>query len=256
MTTTSFAYSPPSGLPRMILRGENQTLDISWFVENSLITTITSGTFTLKQGATVLLDAVPVTTLGAGGVSATYDLTSAQVPDTLSFSDTMLEIWTLTGTVFGTPATVTTRRSGHLVRTILYPLIKDGDLVSRHRRIEDIRPPGINNFSSYRDLAWEVLNRDLLKKGRRPELILDSYALVDMHVYKSLELIFRDAITFVGDGRYNELANMYADAYREEFENVQFRYDRNENEAIEDDEREAASPSIWLSTPGTGGTWG
>lgn len=253
MTTTSFRFSPPTGLPRMILRGQDQTLDISWFVENSLITTITGATLTLKQGSRVLLDAVPATTLGAGGVSATYDLTAAQVPDTLSFSDTMLEIWTLTGTVFGTPAEVTTRRSGHLVRTILYPLINDADLISRHRRIEDIRPPGITNFAQYRDLAWEVLNRDLIKKGRRPELILDSYSLVDMHVYKSLELIFRDAITFVGDGRYNDLADMYNDAYREEFENVQFRYDRNENEAIEDDEREAASPSIWLSEPGLGG---
>jgi hypothetical protein len=232
----------------MIIRGVDQTLDISWYVENSLITTVTSATLTLKQGSTVLLDEVAATTLG-GSTSATYDLTAAEVPDTLSFSDTMLEIWTLTGTTFGTPATVTTRRSGHLVRTILYPLIHDADLVNRHRRIEDIRPPSITNFSSYRDLAWEILNRDLIKKGRRPSLILSSFALVDAHVYKSLELIFRDAITFVGDGRYSDLATMYAEAYREEWQEIQFVYDRDENDAIDPGEKEAASPSVFFGVP-------
>ena len=248
MTTTSFRFSPPTGLPRMIIRGADQTLDVSWYVENSLITTVTAATLTLKQGSTVLLDAVAATTLG-GSTSAAYDLTAAEVPDTLSFSDTMLEIWTLDGTVSGTPTTVTARRSGHLVRTLLYPMITDTDLISRHRRIEDIRPPGISNFSSYRDLAWEVLNRDLIKKGRRPELILSSFALVDAHVYKSLELIFRDAITFVGDGRYNELANMYGEKYTEEWEQVQLVYDRNENDAIDPGENEAASPSMFLGVP-------
>jgi len=248
MTTTSFRFSPPSGLPRMIIRDQDQVLDISWIVENSLITTVTSATLTLKQGTTVLLDEVPASTLG-GSTSATYNLLAADVPNTLSFSDTMLEIWTLSGTVFGTPAIVIARRSGHLVRTLLYPLISDADLISRHRRIEDIRPPSIPNFAGYRDLAWEILNRDLLKKGRRPELVLDSYALVDLHVFKSLQLIFRDAITFVGDGRYDELSDTYLNSYLAEWDKVQFRYDRNEDDAIEDGETEAASPSIWLGEP-------
>ena len=235
----------------MVVRGQDQTLDVSWYVQTTLITTVSAATLTLKQGSTVLVDAAPATTLG-GATSATYDLTAAEVPNTLSFSDTILEIWTLEGTPFGTPTTVIARRSGHLVRTLLYPMVNDLDLVQRHRRIGSILPPGIPNFSSYRDIAWEVINRDLIKKGRRPELILTSFALVDMHVYKSLELIFRDATTFAGDGRYSELAEMYADKYAEEWLQIQLVYDRNEDDAIQEGEIESATPSVWLGEPPPG----
>lgn len=246
---TAFKFSGPEGLPRMIKRGENQTLDVTWFENNAaVIAPVASTTFTLKQGATVLLDGVAATTFGGPTYSATYDL-SGTVTQDLNFSDTMLEIWELTDAL-GTK--VTARRSGHLVRSILYPMVTDSDLVARHARIDDIRPPTVPNFSPYIDLAWQMINRDLLKKGRRPELVLDSYALIDMHVYKSLELIFRDAITFVGDGRYSDLADRYAMSYVDEWEVVQFRYDRNQNDALEDGEREAAAPSIWLGEPPAG----
>ncbi len=245
---TAFKFSGPEGLPRMIKRNDDQTLDITWFEDNAaIVVPVTGATLTLKQGSRVILDNVAATSFGGPVFSATYDLLAATTAG-LILSDTMLEIWTLT-TATGS---VTARRSGHLVRTVLYPMVTDSDLVARHARLEDIRPPTVPNFSSYIDLAWEMINRDLLKKGRRPELVLDSYALIDMHVYKTLELIFRDATTFVGAGRYEDLADRYSEAYREEWENVQFRYDRNQNDALEDGEREAASPSIWLGEPPPG----
>ena len=74
-----------------------------------------------------------------------------------------------------------------------------------------------------------------------------------MHIFKSLELIFRDAITFVGDGRYNDLAVMYAEKYTDEWQTVVFRYDRNQDDAISDSELEAATPSTWLGEPPPGG---
>jgi hypothetical protein len=250
--TNTFKFTP-EGLPRMITRAKNQTLDITWFQnEAAIIAPVTGGTLTLKQGSTILLDSVPVTTFGGPIFSATYDLLATTIPDTLGFSDTMLEIWTLTTAA----ESITARRAGHLVRSELHPMITDSDLSARHARIVDIRPPTIPNFSNYINLAWQILNRDLLKRGRRPELILDSFSLVDMHIFKSLELIFRDAITFVGDGRYNDLADMYSSQYLAEWDSVQFSYDRNENDALEDDEREAASPSIWLGEPPPRGSWG
>lgn len=248
---TSFKFESPDGLPRMIKRGEDQTLDITWFEDNAaVIAPVVSANLTLKQGSRVLLDNVPASTIGGPTYSATYNLLGT-VTENLSLTDTMLEIWTLTDAT----GTVTTRHSGHLVLTRLYPLITDTDLVARHARINDIKPPTTPNFQTYIDLAWSILNRDLLKKGRRPELVLDSYALIDMHVYKSLELVFRDAITFVGDGRYLSLADLYADAYANEWNVVQFRYDRDENNSIGEFERESATPSIWLGEPSPGYGW-
>lgn len=249
--TTTFKFSPPSGIPRMIQRGEDQTLEIFWYEGETLNSVgVTSATFTLKKGSQVIIDNVAATTIGGPSTSATYDLNGTDT-EKLSLGDDMLEIWVLNGTYLGQPVKLTARRSGHLVRTILYPMITDNDLVVRHQRLNDIRPPGLSDFSTYRDLAWEMINRDLIKKGRRPELILDSFSLVDMHVYKSLSLIFRDAITFVGDGRYSELAEMYERDYAIEWDKVEFHYDRNENDSIDQGE-EAASPSIWLSEPPPG----
>ena len=161
----------------------------------------------------------------------------------------MLEIWTLTNAVGDV---VTARRAGHLVRNILYPMVTDSDLIARHARIEDIRPPTLPDFSTYIQTAWEMLNRDLIKRGRRPELVLDSYALIDMHIFKTLELVFKDATTYVGDGRYHELMTFYAASYREEWDIVQFHYDRGQDGAIDDAQREAVAPSIWLGEPPPG----
>lgn len=251
--STSFTFSPYTGIPRMIRKNYFQTLDCSWFENNIMIIgPPLNCRVTLKQGSTVLLDQVPATTTGGPGNSATLDLLPALTAD-LPYSDTMLEIWDFRGVVGGITRDVTARRSGHLVRSILNPHITDLDLIDRHQRLKDIRPPNITSFQPYRNTAWQVLNRDLIKQGRRPELILDSYAIIDMHIFKSLELIFRDAITFVGDGRYNDLAVMYAEKYRDEWETVAFRYDRSQDDAISNSELEAATPSTWLGEPPPGG---
>jgi len=250
----NFAFRLPFGnsIPRFIRRGDETLLDCTWFAGQVTVAPpdLTSGTFTLKQGSRVVIDAQPIA-FAFPGVSCTYTLTPADTQD-LPFSDTMLEIWDLFGTIDGEDHHVTVRKSGHLVRTLLWPLVRESDLLVRHARLLDLLPPNANSFVPTLALGWEILNRDLIKRGRRPELILDNYALIDLHIFKTLELIFRDAITFVGDGRYNDLADMYAEKYFEEWENVVFRYDRNEDDAIQDGELEAASPSVWLGEPPPG----
>lgn len=242
-----------SALPRMIVRGEAVTLSLNVFVDDSSTKdTLASATLTLKQGSTTIIDAQTATV--GGSVSASYGLTAGDT-SSLSLSDNLLELWTVT-TSGGD--TVTIRRSGHLVRHALFPLVKDTDLVARHNQLDDIRPSGLSNWLEYIKTAWEILNRDLIKRGKRPELVLDSYAIFDLHVYMTLNLIFRDMTTFVGDGRYHEMAESYSEAYKVEFETVQFHYD-SDLDGVITEEKEAATPSLWLSAPVGwygGGTWG
>jgi hypothetical protein len=249
---TVFQGAPHTGLPSMIVRGSDQKLGVAWMLQETRVSP-TAGTFTLKQGSKVIIDNVPCTTLGTAvtPTSATYDILGA---DTLSESlgSDYLEIWTLTpnpATAHGLGPPVEFRRSASLVLSALWPMVNDSDLVARHSRLDDLLPPAETNWARYRELAWEILNRDLIKKGRRPELVLDSYALIDAHVYKSLELIFRDLSTLVGDGRYTEFAILYGEAYTAEWEVIQFRYDRNEDNAISPGELESGSPSLWLGVP-------
>jgi len=249
---TVFQGAPHTGLPSMIVRGIDQKLGVAWMLEETRVEPI-AGTFTLKQGSNVLIDAVPCTTLGdsATPTSATYDLIAADTAGHSLGSD-YLEIWVLTpDPAISHPAgpVVEFRRSATLVLSALWPMVSDVDLVARHSRLDDLLPPGETNWARYRELAWEILNRDLIKKGRRPELVLDSYALIDAHIFKTLQLIFRDLSTLVGDGRYTEFAILYGEAYTAEWEVMQFRYDRDEDNAIDPGELESGSPSLWLGVP-------
>ena len=125
---TSFKFEAPNGLPRMIRRGGDVTLDVTWFEDNAaIVAPIVSAFFQLKQGSRVIVDTTPATSIGPI-YSATYDLNGTVTQD-LSFSDTMMEIWTLTN---ATGVQVVARRSGHLVRNILYPMVTDSDLSLIH----------------------------------------------------------------------------------------------------------------------------
>ncbi len=245
---TVFQGAPHTGLPSMLVRGMDQTVAVKWIIQETMIGP-TAGTFTLKQGGKVLIDAAPCTTLGGSLQSASYDILAADTAAESLGSD-YLELWTLTAIPGHSPSeTVTFRRSATLVLSALWPMVTDVDLVARHSRLDDLLPPAETNWARYRELAWEILNRDLIKKGRRPSLILDSYALIDAHIFKTLELIFRDLSTLVGDGRYTEFSILYGEAYTGEFEVIQFRYDRDEDNAIDPGELESGSPSLWLGVP-------
>ena len=184
-------------LPRFIPRDQAFDLTLNIFLDDSATKDVlASGTITLYHGTKKLVDAQAIAV--GGTYSGSYSLAAAITKDE-TLTDQMLELWTV---VTSTGETVTIRKSGHLVRHLLYPIVTDSDLVARHNQLDDIRPSGLTNWLDYLTTAWEVLNRDLIKRGKRPELVLDSYALFDLHVFKALQLIFRDMTTFVGDGRY------------------------------------------------------
>ena len=233
-----------NGLPRIIPRNEAFTLQLNVFLDDgSTKDTLSAATLTLKNGTEVVVDAQSATV--GGSVSASYAISAASTKD-LNLSDMMLELWTITTS---TGVTTTIRRSGMLVRHQLYPLVKDSDLIMRHNQLDDIRPTSISNWLDYIKTAWEVLNRDLIKRGKRPALILDSYALFDMHLFKALELIFRDMTTFVGDGRYHDLWETYRDSYTAEWDTVSFHYDSDQDGTIDADDKNSAVPSLWLGVP-------
>ena len=241
---TVFQGVPHIGFPDMIVRNYPQRLAANWYIDGSRLTA-TAATLTLKQGSKVILDGVAATVGGSQTVS--YDLLATDTENESLGAD-YLEIWKITAT-WDTSETVEFRRAAYLVRSALWPMVSDADLVARHSRLDDLLPPGQTSWADYRELAWEILNRDLIKKGRRPQLILDSFALIDAHVFKTLEVIFRDLSTLVGDGRYTEFAILYGEAYTGEFEVMQFRYDRDQDNAIDPGELESGSPSLWLGVP-------
>ena len=229
----------PHTLPRLVQIGVAQALTLTVTNDAGTQQTATAATLTVKLGEATLVDAVAATSLGP---PASYTLPAAT---TTGYGPSMgwLEKWSVTigGVVY--PFS----RSGYLVRRLWFPTITDGDLTVLHAELTDHIPAGTADYSGYRGRASDKIQRDLLKKGKRAWLIFDAWALTDAHVALSLHYIFFDWATEFGESRYKELAEHYAELYREEMGSVVFTYDSDEDDVINESERKGTGQPIVLT---------
>lgn len=231
-------------LPRMIERGVTTTLTLELYDDDGVtpLTPSSGGTVDVYAGSTLILDGGTVT---AGTTSTATLLGSATSGQTLA--DTWLEQWSVT--VGGVAHVV--RRSAYLVRHVLYPVVRVRDLLDRHSDLD-----GQGDLQHLLDAAWNDIQRELIRKGNRPQLIVDSWALFDMHVARTLQMAFRDAHQRIGDGRYLELSAAYAADYARAWDTTEFRYDFDEDGTLSETERKPAEVSvIWTGRPPSDRWW-
>ena len=226
--------------PRIVERGVAASLTMPVYSAAGVEQTATVATLTLTDGAETILSAVAATSLGP---PAAYSLLAA-TSQARGLSERWLEVWSLTigGVVY------TFRRSGYLVRHAFHASITDTDLTALHADLLDLLPSGTTDLSAYRSRAAEKIERDLIKKGRRPHLIFDSWALLDAHVALTLHYIFRDFASSIGDGRYQTLAGEYLAQFGAEFDSCKFSYDASESGTPADSALEATAPMIVLTS--------
>lgn len=226
--------------PRMIERGVAQSLTFPVFSAAGAEQTATAATVTLQVENRTVLAATAATSLGP---PASYSLLAATTTSE-ALSDRWLETWAMT--IGGTPYTF--RRAAYLVRHVFYPTITDTDLTDVHAELTELLDSDVDDYSRYREAAREKIERHLIKKGRRPELIFDNWALYDAHRALTLHLIFRDYASSIGDGRYTELAAEYLEEWKSEIESVRFRYDDQLSGTIDSGDKEGGEPSIILTS--------
>jgi hypothetical protein len=228
-------------LPLFVERNVATTITADVYDADSAQQTATVGTLTLYQGSTVILDGVSATTLGP---PATYDITAATT-DGKSLSDDWLAVWALTigGVVY------TFRQQMFLARHILYPVITDTDITDRYDELTSLLDADTADFSEKRGAAWVILQRELIKKGRRPELVLNTWALAEAHTHKTLELIFADFASNVSDGRYANRELHHREQYQAELDTVVLRYDSGEDGVLDQGDEAGAVGAVWLSRP-------
>ncbi len=137
------------------------------------------------------------------------------------------------------------------MREVLHPVITDSDLTALHSDLADLRDPDQTTFETQRSDAWIVLQKWLIQKGNRPQLIVDDWQLRDVHRYLALENVFRDFASSVGDGRYRELADFYRQKALDEFNSLALTYDFDEDGTVDDGEQsaKAGNPVTLLTTP-------
>jgi hypothetical protein len=110
------------------------------------------------------------------------------------------------------------------------------------------------DWTPQRDEAWDQLQARLLGKGNRPNLIIGSWALRNLHLYWTLFLI-ADMLKVDGSGRWKLNAEAWAARVQAEWDSIQFVYDDADDGAP--DEHDAPVPTLYLTDlpDGTADDW-
>ncbi len=236
--------------PDFVQRNADNTLSLPIYRDGTL-QAVTSGTISVFDdtgiNGTPLVDEAAVVVVG--GI-ATHDITAASLPITKALDDTWQERWTLTiaGQVY------TFWRDAQLVLRLLYPVISDDDLVSRHTELTQwLTAASRTSYQDYLDDAWDTIQIRLLEDGRRPALIMSSWSLREVHIQLTLERIFRDFSSSAGGarGKYAEMADHYRKAFAVGWSSMTLIYDDGEDDDISDgDQGQAGSPVVFLGGNG------
>ena len=237
-------YAHKHGLPDFLVRERDNLIECPVYAAGTL-TAPASGTVTIYEGGTVLVDAAAVTVTAS---TATYNVTAATLPSTLSLSDEWLIVWSLV--LAG--STHIFQRPAALVRRELHPVVTPDDLTALHQDASSLLAAG-QTLADFLDQAWDMVQRRLLAVGRRPYLILSDFALFDCHRHLAAYLLFNDAASSVGDGRWSEMSEHHLDRYEQEWARLSLTYDTDEDGLVEADEQgTAGATAVFFGGPGRG----
>jgi len=229
----SYAVAIPT--PRTPQIGRALALTLPLYSEAGVLQTVASGTITVRLGSQVLVDELAITP----GAPPSYTLLATATQD-LAPSDEYQEIWT-------TPLGQFTH-GGFLVRHAYYSTVNDTHLQERHPELLQLLPPGETTAEKFRRQANEKIQRDLLKQGRRPWLIVDAWALHDAEKFLALHTWANDAaMRTSGTSDYLRLAREYLAAYEREMGSVSFRFDESESGQASSAMESAEASGIVLS---------
>ena len=241
-------YGHRHGLPDFLVRNRINLIECPVY-SGSTLTAPASGTVSVYQGdGTVLVDAAAVTVTAD---IATYSIAAAALPTTLALEDNWLIVWSLV--LAG--VTHTFQRPAALVRRELHPVVTPADLSAIHQDASSLLAAG-QTLAGFLDEAWDMLQRRLIAAGRRPYLIISDFALFDVHRHLAGYLLYNDAASSVGDGRWSEVAEHHLDRYEQEWARLSLSYDMDEDGLIASDEQGIPGPSaVYLGGPGRAFRW-
>ena len=225
-------------LPEELERGREETISCPVYYEGALVAPTSGAVTVLNASGNALVDAASVT---VSGDVAQYTISSSLL-DSESFADGWLVKWVL---VINSK-TYTFNNDASLVRYRLYPVLTDVDLFKRVPALNPSDAATIttdSNFQGFLEEAWIELMLRVIEAGNRPNLIMSPTSLRGVHLYKTLELIYRDLGSY-NQPEYLEEANRYESLYESAFSKLNFRYDSNEDGRPQ--EKRSAVGQIWL----------
>jgi len=132
-------------------------------------------------------------------------------------------------------------------------VLTEPDLLRRHNSLDRLRPANLANYGTYLQEAWDEIQIRLLEGGRRPQLIMSPWSLRQVHIDKTLEIIYRDFMTLAGDGNYAKLAEFYGEQFEANWNKLVLTYDYDEEGSPGDAEEGVAVEPVTYLTAGPSG---
>jgi hypothetical protein len=226
-------------LPDRIVRGRDTDVTLEVYQSGARQTLASVSVVVSRADGTEFASGSAV--LSDSDRTATYTVTGTSAE---SLSDGWRVVWTATvgGVVY------TFGNEAMLVRQPLAPVLADADLFTR---VSSLDPSGttpitsLADYQAYRDEAWIEIQQRLIQEGNRPALVLSPTALRGAHLELTLALIFEDLSTRLNEA-YEARAQQYRRQYHDAWRRLTFRYDADEDGAIDDTRRRRGHGTLWM----------
>lgn len=199
-------------------------MSLDFRTDTGAVAAVVSATVEVRNGTRTIVAAVAATV--AAGVAyvdvAAADTTAESVGPS---SSDWFAVWS--DVVVGSTTYGPVRQALALAIAPLYAPITDEDLTDESPSLVDLLPPGSTTYEKWRTAAFRRLVRRLKRSGKIAALVLDADSLVDLLVADTLAAIYREHITSIGDARYSQLAEYYAEVAASEWAALAVAYDRH-----------------------------
>jgi hypothetical protein len=132
-----------------------------------------------------------------------------------------------------------------VVLSKIKPTVVDEDLKNYFPQLAEEIWADETNYDKQIQEAFRIIKRDIKDKGRRPAMLIDGMQIRELLIIKAFELIFFEFAKSEEDiwwKRYQEMK----DRYRERFDKLVIKYDRDEDMLIDEDEKMASLGQITL----------
>ena len=244
MSTNVTEYSARFPLPTMLVRARANTLTLAIESAGSGVTP-SSGTVTVADSSgTEFVSAAAITAASP----STYTIGAGVLPATTALDDSWTVRWSIT---FSSGEVAEYQNIAYLVRRDIHPVVTVSDVTIKDATWEvSTSMSSSESVQTYLDDAWERIQRWLISRGRRPELVMDTYALWDLHIAETLAALYRQAASALnateGSQTRNNLEFWMAETERLKGD-LKLRYDVDEDD-LANDEQIGASGSLFLTS--------
>ena len=249
--STTTHYTARLLMPDLLERARDNVISCPVYLNGSLVAP-NAGTDKVSvydADNVAVVDAAAITNTNA---VATYTIPAATLPATLSLGEGWRVAWSLTS-IIASPF----RNDAALVRERLFPVITDADLFRRVNRLNPARKGCITketHYQDYIDEAWAWIQLKLIEQGNRPNLISSPSAFREVHLNRTLFLIFDNLANH--NNNYQAAADKFEEKADTAWGTMSFIYhEKDEEKAETPQRRKKGKPTVLLNSPPTVIDW-